>query len=132
MSVILKPWPVKYLKQAMADEAALAAIHPKFRHVGGRTSGGMRSAGLERQTLGLQQPSIPQWRRTKEAAGALAIELCLEMRYDTDEGTVTVSAPGQRRGRTEPFAGHPSQEAAIMAAIVRAAIQIITEARDNA
>jgi hypothetical protein len=55
----------------------------------------------------------------------------LSVRIDLEEGTVSVGNGSRRRDVTESYADHPSKDAAIFAAIVRAAIRVCTEAREG-
>ncbi|OIJ41499.1 hypothetical protein LO55_5060 [Massilia timonae] len=141
-----KQWDDEYLKGAFADEIALAKLHPKWRrtfkapttltldaplvHVQ-RTSTFGSSATSPRLTFSTVAPQVPpHWRRSWMAAGPLSTELGLSVRHDQDDGTVSVGVGGGRRNVTEAYADHPNADAAAMAAIVRAAIQRLTELRD--
>ena len=122
-----------YLKKAIADEREVARLDLNVRtsmpgglglsidsnvylmtgHVG--SGSGIRTSEI-----------LPKWRRHPRAAGALAIK------HDFEECTVTVGYGPGRRGIVEHFGAHPDHQAATMAAIVRAAIQMLTEKRDEA
>lgn len=138
----LSNWTQKYLKEAIDDEIALAkAKHggritrpanitvftelvfaaPARTHHGGATS--PRTTGAK---------TISPWRRDWRAAGHLATELRLNIRHDVDEGTISVDNGSRRRSITEAYADHPGMDEAVVAAIVRAAIQIYTELRESA
>jgi hypothetical protein len=139
-------WPEKYIKEAIQDEIALAAAHPKYcRRKVTRPStysattlldfaphrgGSIVSPGLQRTSLG--NDHVPKWRRSWNDLGPLIAELGLDIRQDHDESTVTVCANGRRRGHTEHIAEHPGQDEAVVAAIVRAATQVFIEAREAA
>lgn len=141
-----KQWDNEYLAEAFADEIALAKIHPKWRRAfkapafagmseslvyvrPTRTFGS--SATSPQLTFSVKEPPVPpHWRRSWNAAGPLSTELGLSVRHDQDEGTVSVGVGSGRRNVTEAYADHPSPDAAAMAAIVRAAIQRLTELRD--
>jgi hypothetical protein len=139
-------WTEKYSKQAIQDEIALAAAHPKYcrrKVIKPRTfsvstlldfasygGGSLVSPGLQRTTLG--NDHVPQWRRSWNAIGPISTELGLEIRHDRDEGTVTVCASGERRGHTEQYKDHPGVDEAVVAALVRKATEIYTEAREAA
>ena len=136
-------WQQAYTADAIADEIALAAAHPKYHKrkvVRPRTLSSTKPLEFvaPKGSLfasaaspgGLGGDLVPQWRRSWNAAGPLIADLCLSVRHDPDEGEVTVSANGRRRGHTERYADHPGVDEAVVAAIVRAAIQIFTEARD--
>ena len=79
-----------------------------------------------------QASPLPRWRRGWSAAGPLIGELGLSVRTDDEEGTVSVGTGSRRRDVTESYADHPDKDAAIWAAIVRAAIRVCTEAREAA
>lgn len=81
---------------------------------------------------GFAPPRLPAFRRNTQYAGALAIKHALSIRHDHEECTVTVGYGTGRRGVTEHYGAHPDRDAATMAAIVRAAIQMLTEQRDEA
>jgi len=133
-------WTQKYLKEAITDEIELARLlgfgkvaRPAqlnqyttlTRANGARTGQGMLGSSGSAPTS-----MIPQWRRNWSAAGPLIGKLALKVSHDTDEGTVSVGASDRRRSVTELYADHPSVDAAIWTAIVRAAIQLITEQRE--
>jgi hypothetical protein len=138
-----KQWDEAYLREAFADEIELARVKLRHkvsmpRHIDMETTltpdaprYGSMNARFARTTPSFP---LPRWRRTWLAAGPLIGELGLEIRHDADEGTVSVGVAGgsRRRGVTEAYKDHPSRDAAVMAALVRAAIQAINEARDNA
>lgn len=140
-----KPWSEEYLREAFADEIALAAVHPRwfllrFEAPIAPTHGddllpkrgrSLVSPVNDRLTLGSsQRPAPPHWRRTWGAAGPLIAELGLSVRPDDEAGTVSAGNGGRRRDVTESYADHPDKDAAIWAAIVRAAIRMCTEARE--
>jgi len=128
-----------YLKKAIADEREVARLDLNVRtsmpgglglsidsnvylmtgHVG--SGSGIRTSEI-----------LPKWRRHPRAAGALAIKHALNIKHDFEECTVTVGYGPGRRGIVEHFGAHPDHQAATMAAIVRAAIQMLTEKRDEA
>jgi len=133
-------WTQKYLKEAIADEIELAALlnygklvrppaptmYTLLQRAGGpRTARGALGSGGDAGTS-----AIPMWRRNWGAAGSLISRLCLQIRHDMDERTVSVGASDRRRSVTEAYADHPSADAAIWAAVVRASIQLLTEMRD--
>jgi len=128
-----------YLKKAIAEEREIARLDLRVRtsmpgglglsidsnvylmtgHVG--SGSGIRTSEI-----------LPKWRRHPRAAGALAIKHALNIKHDFEECTVTVGYGPGRRGIVEHFGAHPDHQAATMAAIVRAAIQMLTEKRDEA
>lgn len=142
----MKQWDTEYLTDAFADEIALAKLHPKWRRtfkapaamtldaplqLSPRTTTFGSSATSPRLTFSTVAPQVPpHWRRTWAAAGPLSAELGLNIRHDQDDGTVSVGAGSGRRNATEAYADHPDKDAATMAAIVRAAIQRLTDLRD--
>lgn len=140
-----KQWTDEYLAEAFADEIALAKIHPQWRRTfkapavqsidapliySPRARTHYTGATSPRLTLSTNVvPVPPLWRRTWAAAGALSAELGLSIRYDEDEGAVSVGVGSGRRNVTEMYADHPSKDAAACAAIVRAAVQRLTDLR---
>lgn len=128
-----------YLKKAIAEEREIARLDLRVRtsmpgglglsidsnvylmtgHIG--SGSGIRTSEI-----------LPKWRRHPRAAGALAIKHALNIKHDFEECTVTVGYGPGRRGIVEHFGAHPDHQAATMAAIVRAAIQMLTEKRDEA
>ncbi|MEH6434333.1 hypothetical protein [Massilia sp. DD77] len=139
-----KQWEGQYLEDAIADEIALAAIHPKVRRRAVKPTSPMfttdvypkaaalgghwGSAHSPRTTIAM---ALPHWRRKWAAAGPLIGEFGLSVRQDDEEGTVSVGNGSRRRDVIEAYADHPDKDAAICAAIVRAAIRVITEAREQ-
>ena len=141
-----KQWDDEYLKEAFADEIALAKLHPKWKRTFKapatltldaplafvqRTTTHPFSGHNSRLTFSTRAPEAPpHWRRSWIAAGPLSTELGLSVRHDQEDGTVSVGVGSGRRNVTETYADHPTADAAAMAAIVRAAIQRLTELRD--
>lgn len=141
-----KQWDNEYLAEAFADEIALAKLHPKWKRAfkaptelvidaplvyvrATKTFGS--SATSPRLTFStMTPPTPPYWRRSWGAAGPLSTELGLSIRHDAEEMTVSVGVGNGRRNVTEAYADHPSPDAAAMTAIVRAAIQRLTDVRD--
>jgi hypothetical protein len=140
-----KEWDEEYLKGAFADEIALAKIHPQWRRTfkapaallmdaqliySPRASTHYTGATSPRLMLSTKiVPVPPLWRRTWDAAGPLSAYLGLSIRYDDEEGAVSVGVGSGRRNVTELYADHPSKDAAACTAIVRAAIQRLTDLR---
>jgi len=131
-----KQWDNEYLTQALKEEAEVARLALRVRVT--RPTGGVHldsnlylatgpSAGSGIRTSEV----LPKWRRHPRAAGALAITHALNIRHDHEEFAVTVGYGAGRRGVTEHYGAHPDREAATMAAIVRAALQKLTEERDE-
>lgn len=147
MSAVRKQWEGQYLQEAIEDEIRLAKVHPKWRRtfkapavmtldaplqLVQRAFNHFGSAHAPRQTLLANAPQIPpHWRRSWNAAGPLSTELGLSLRHDLEEGTVSVGVGSGRRNVCEAYADHPTPDAAAMAAIVRAAIQMCTEMREQ-
>jgi hypothetical protein len=140
-----KQWDEAYLREVFADEIALAAVHknwfllrfeaPAFLGLSeslvprrGRSLVGGTNSRLEFASTRPTTP--PHWRRDWAAAGPLIGLLGLSVRPDDDEGCVSVGNGSRRRDVTESYADHPDKDAAILAAIVRAAIRVCTEARE--
>lgn len=127
-----------YLKKAIAEEREIARLDLRVRTT---MPGGMGLSidsnvylmtGARGSGSGIRTSEIlPKWRRHPRAAGALAIKYALNIRHDHEEYTVTVGYGAGRRGVTEHYGAHPDHEFATMAAIVRAAIQKLTEERDE-
>lgn len=137
---MIKQWAEKYLKEAIKDEIELARVK-LLRKALMPTSLSMSvdlipapKAGLGMNLGAARQasnPPLPKWRRDWRAAGPLVGELGLSVRTDDEEGTVSVGNGNRRRDITEAYQDHPDKDAAICAAIVRAAIRICTEAREQ-
>lgn len=135
-------WTQKYLKEAIADEIELAKLlgYGKVTRPPAPTMFTLLSRGGAPRTghrmLGSDTSSgtstLPMWRRNWSAAGVLISKLHLQLKHDLDEGTVSAGASDRRRAVTEELKDHPSVDAAIWAAIVRASIQLLTDMRDNA
>lgn len=133
-------WTQKYLKEAINDEVELAKLlgfgkvtrpatltmYAMLNRAGAARTG----HGTLGSDLGGSAP-LPQWRRNWSSAGPLIGKLMLKISHDQDEGTVSVGASDRRRNVTEAYADHPSVDAAIWAAIARAAIALLTEMRDS-
>lgn len=139
-------WEGQYLAEAIDDEIRLAKVHPKWRRTFKapavmamgeslqpvrRAFNHFGSAHAPRQMLTGTGPQVPpHWRRSWNAAGPLSTELGLSVRHDLEEGTVSVGVGSGRRNVCESYADHPNPDAAAMAAIVHAAIQMCTEMRE--
>lgn len=140
-----KQWDEAYLRAVFADEIALAAVHKNWflRRFDAPTFLGQSESLVPRRSRSIvggsnhrlefastRQLAPPHWRRDWVAAGSLLSQLSLNVRFDDEEGTVSVGTGSRRRDVTESYADHPDKDAAILAAIVRAAIRVCTEARD--
>jgi hypothetical protein len=137
-----KPWTEAYLRQAFEDEIELASVHPQYRvrkyampstisEVTGIFPAPSRHTHASQHSRTTISWPLPHWRRSWNAAGPLIAELGLSVRPDDEEGCVSVGNGSRRRDVTESYADHPSKDAAIFAAIVRAAIRVCAEARDQ-
>lgn len=145
MNGLSKPWSDEYLRDAFADEIALAAVHRNWfalrfdapvvmsrsENLVPRRSRSLVGGTNHRLEFGSARPTTPpHWRRDWAAAGSLVSLLSLSIRFDDEEGCVSVGNGSRRRDVTESYADHPDKDAAIWAAIVRAAIRMCTEARE--
>jgi len=130
-------WAESYLRECIADEIALAALHPKFRArftapavltqfatliPAPRRGGNLISPGMARLTFSVPPATPPCWRRDWSAAGPLCYLLGLTVSHDLEDGTVSAGTGNRRRNVTERYDEHPNKDAATFAAIVRAAI----------
>jgi len=133
-------WTQKYLKEAITDEIELARLLG-FGKVARpaqlnqyttltRANASRIGRGMLGSSGGASTSMIPQWRRNWSAAGPLIGKLALKISHDLDERTVSVGASDRRRSVTEQYDDHPSVDAAIWTAIVRASIQLIAEQRE--
>jgi len=132
-------YDTEYLSQAIDEEIALAKLDrnqrgkkptsiwrdvPVHQVVAGKASLGMYG--------GLHSADLPRYRRNPRDAGELCVRRGLNVKHDHDEHCVSASYGSSRRAVTEFYGAHPDVAAATMAAIVRAAIQMLTEKRDEA
>ena len=137
----LSKWPQQYLEQAIDDEIALAdAMHgmkvarPAYITTvtelqATRPSRTYFSSREHPRTSSAR--TLDQWRRKWRAAGPLIGLLGLNVHADDDEGVVSVGVGGRRRNVSEAYADHPGKDEAVVAAIVRAAIQALNERRNG-
>lgn len=140
MNVMRKPWSDEYLSQAIDEEIELALLKLRRR--------GEKPASLHLNVEVFPAPPkmntfhnrdarttlafpFPKWRRDWRDAGQLSTELLLNVRHDPDEGIVSVGFGTGRRNVSELYSEHPDKDAATMAAIVRAAIRLLTEMREQ-
>jgi hypothetical protein len=139
---MLRQWEEAYLRQALEEEIELAGVHPQYRvrryampsvisAVASIFPAPSRHTHASQHSRTTITPPLPHWRRSWNAAGSLVAEMGLSVRIDLEEGTVSVGNGSRRRDVTESYADHPSKDAAIFAAIVRAAIRVCTEAREG-
>lgn len=132
-------YDTEYLTQAIDEEIELLLLDRKIvarkPSIVWRDSPVYEKRGAQQpegRWCGFAPPRLPAFRRSTLEAGALAIKHALSIRHDHEECTVTVGYGTGRRGITEHYGAHPDRDAATMAAIVRAAIQMLTEQRDEA
>lgn len=132
-------YDTEYLKQAIDDEIKLGLLDKKLRGrrpttvwfdvpIHAHQPGMATSSGYG----GLRGIDLPRYRRDPRDAGDLAIRRGLNVKHDHDEYSVSASYGSSRRAVTEFYGAHPDVMAATMAAITRAAIQLLTEQRDDA
>lgn len=132
-----QPWTQKYLRDAIRDEVELARAMDYTVAMPTSITAVMALIPTQQRGYRFMPPSsqaglnaLPNWRRSWSAAGPLATELALAVVHDLDDGTVSAGAGGRRRNVTEAYADHPSKDAATMAAIVRAAIEVLKAAHE--
>lgn len=132
MNTSPKPWTQEYLRAAIRDEVGLArllgytvAMPSVFTAVTELIP--TKKRGYQFLAPASSQDALPAWRRNWNAAGPLIGQLGLRVLPDDEDGSVSAGTGG-RRNVTERYEEHPSRDAAIMAAIVRAAI-LALEAR---
>ena len=132
-------YDTEYLSQAIDEEIVLAKLD---RNQGGKKPSMIwrDSPVYEKRDLrkpegrwcGFAQAPLPAYRRNVRDAGELCIRRGLNVKHDHDEHCVSASYGSSRRAVTEFYGAHPDVAAATMAAITRAAIQMLTEQRDEA
>jgi len=129
-------YDTEYLTQAIKEEIELAKLDLGVRGTkpaGVYIDSNVYMAGPAGSGSGIRTSEVlPKWRRHPRAAGALAIKHALNIKHDFEECAVTVGYGPGRRGIVEHYGAHPDRQAATMAAITRAAIQMLTEKRDEA
>lgn len=131
-------YDTEYLSHAIDEEIALALLD---RNLKGSKPRGLyfdvpvhekvRAGSLVGGYGGLHSVDLPRYRRNPRDAGDLAIRRGLNIKHDHDDCSVSVSYGTSRRAVTEFYGAHPDVAAATMAAITRAAIQLLTEQRDE-
>jgi len=132
-------YDTEYLSQAIDEEIVLAKLDRNQR---GRKPATIwfdapvhqvRPAGAPIGLRGGQVTAdLPRYRRNAKDAGELCVRRGLNVKHDHDEHCVSASYGSSRRAVTEYYGMHPDVAAATMAAITRAAIQMLTEKRDEA
>ena len=133
-----KQWDNEYISQAIDEEIELAVLDKNLR--GKKPSTVWFDAPVHqakpRGALagmygGLHSVDLPRYRRNPRDAGELAIRRGVSVKHDHDDYSVSASYGSSRRAVTEFYGMHPDAAAATMAAITRAAIQLLTEQRDE-
>lgn len=122
-----KPWTQEYLRTAIRDEVGLARLLGNTVAMPSVITAVTELIPTKKRGYQFLAPAsshgaLPAWRRSWSAAGPLSTALGLAISHDKEEGTVSAGTGG-RRNVTESYADHPSEDAATMAAIVRAAIR---------
>ena len=134
MNAILKPWTQEYLRAAIRDEVGLARLLGNTVTMPSVFTAVTELIPTKKRGYQFLAPTtshgaLPAWRRSWNAAGPLSTALGLNVSHDKEEGTVSAGTGG-RRNVTESYADHPSEDAAVMAAIVRAAIRELESRTD--
>ena len=132
-----KQWDNEYISQALDEEIELARLDKNLR--GRKPAGAGRGSQVWHSTGrapvggygGLTATPLPQYRREPRDAGELCIRRGVSVKHDHDEFSVSAYGGNSRRAVTEFYGAHPDVGAATMAAITRAAIQMLTEQRDE-
>jgi len=132
-----KQWDDEYISQALDEEIELARLDKNLR--GKKPAGASRGSPIWHSTGaaptggygGLTATPLPQYRREPRDAGELCIKRGLNVKHDHEECSVSAGYGSGRRAITEFYGAHPDAAAATMAAITRAAIQLLTEQRDE-
>jgi len=142
LTMNLLTWSQQYLEEAIDDEIALAdarhgmkVVRPAFITTitelqATRPSRTYFSSRNHPRTT--SSMPLDKWRRSWNATGPLIGMLGLSVHVDDDEGVVSVGSGGRRRNVSEAYADHPGKDEAVVAAIVRAAIQVCNEKRNGA
>jgi len=137
-SYMSKRWDDEYISQAIDEEIELAVLDKNLR--GKKPSTVWFDAPVHqakpRGALagmygGLHSVDLPRYRRNPRDAGELAIRRGVSVKHDQDDHSVSAYGSSSRRAVTEFYGAHPDPAAATMAAITRAAIQLLTEQRDE-
>ena len=132
-------YDTEYLSQAIDEEIVLAKLDRNQR--GKKPSTIWRDVPVHQVSPrgaplgmygGLHSADLPRYRRNPRDAGELCVKRGLNVKHDHDEHCVSASYGSSRRAVTEYYGTHPDVAAATMAAITRAAIQMLTEQRDEA
>jgi len=131
-------YDTEYLTQAIKEEIELAKLDKNLRGVKPATvwfDVPVRMArprgAMTGQYGGLQSADLPRYRRNPRDAGELCIRRGLSVKHDHDDCSVSAYGGNSRRAVTEFYGAHPDVGAATMAAITRAAIQMLIEQRDE-
>lgn len=132
-------YDTEYLTQAIKEEIVLAKLDKNQTGIKPTTVWldvpvhQARPRGALTGTYGgLHTADLPRYRRNPRDSGELAIRRGLNVKHDHEECSVSAGYGRGRRAVTEFYGAHPDVVAATMAAITRAAIQLLTEQRDEA
>ena len=132
-------YDTEYLSQAIDEEILLAKLDRN--QVGRKPRTVWRDVPVHQVMTstaplgmygGMHSADLPRYRRNPRDAGELCVKRGLNVKHDHDEHCVSASYGSSRRAVTESYGMHPDVTAATMAAITRAAIQMLTEQRDEA
>jgi len=131
-------YDTEYLSKAIDEEIELALLDKKLKGSKPRTlyfdvpvHQKVKPGSLAGMYGGLHSVDLPKYRRSPRDAGELAIRRGLNIKHDHEECSVSASYGSSRRAVTEFYGAHPDIAAATMAAITRAAIQLLIEERDE-
>ena len=132
-------YDTEYLTQAINDEIELAKLDRNQRGVKPKSvwfdvpvHQARPPGALRGMYGGLHSADLPRYRRDPRDAGDLCIRRGVSVKHDHDEFSVSAYGGNSRRAVTEFYGAHHDVAAATMAAITRAAIQLLTEQRDEA
>ena len=131
-------YDTEYLGQAIDEEIELALLDKKLKGAKPRSlyfdvpvHQKVKPGSLIGMYGVLQSVDLPRYRRNPRDAGELCIRRGVSVKHDHDEFSVSAYGGNSRRAVTEFYGAHPDVGAATMAAITRAAIQMLTEQRDE-
>jgi len=131
-------YDTEYLSQAIDEEIELALLDKNLKGAKPRSlyfdvpvHQKVARGSLVGMYGGLQSVDLPKYRRNPRDAGELAIRRGVSVKHDHDDCSVSAYGGSSRRAVTEFYGAHPDVAAATMAAITRAAIQILLERRDE-
>jgi len=132
-------YDTEYLSQAIDEEIELALLDKNLKGAKPRSlyfdipvHQKVKPGSLIGMYGGLHSVDLPRYRRNPRDAGDLCIRRGLSVKHDHDDFSVSAYGGNSRRAVTEFYGAHPDVAAATMAAITRAAIQLLIEKRDEA